>query len=273
MFFVNLTLRSVLQDPGRLDAYVAKRLNPELGLDPLLLDSQPLAWHREIAKRLAGAGLAASVHLPFFDLQPGSVDPLVLAAARTRLRQAMDTAVIYQPRHLVAHAAYDRFLYIHSYQHWRDRAAQTFSMALAGWPEHPPLFLENTHETNPIHVAGLAEALAELSPGLVRTGLCFDVGHWYSFGEGHGKDHLADWLDVFAPHLGHLHLHDNDGAFDHHLGLGQGTIPWESLFGHLAKRALTPTVTFEPHTPSDIGHTLAFVAAHPNWFAPLGVMV
>jgi len=273
MFFVNLTLRALHGDPTLLDAFIDERLNPELGMDPFMLDSVPLAWHRITAKRIADAGLAASVHLPFFDLQPGSVDPLVIAAARTRLRQAVEVAAVYQPRHLVAHAAYDRFLYMHSYQHWRDRAAQTFSLALAGWPEHPPLFLENTHETSPIHVAGLAEALAELSPGSVRTGICFDIGHWFSFGEGHGKNHLDDWLDVFAPHLGHLHLHDNDGSFDHHLGLGHGDVPWETVFAQLARRSLTPTVTFEPHTPEDTQHTMEFIAEHPDWFAPLGVTV
>ncbi|MBF0480918.1 MAG: sugar phosphate isomerase/epimerase [Desulfovibrionaceae bacterium] len=270
MFFVNLALRALHREPSRLDSFADKRLNPELGMDPLMLDSLPPAWHRETAGRIADAGLACSVHLPFFDLQPGSVDPLVLAAARTRLRQAVDTAAIYQPRHLIAHAAYDRFLYIHSYQDWRDRAARSFALALEGWPEHPPLFLENTHETNPVHVAGLADALAELSPGPVRTGICFDLGHWFSFGQGCVKKHLAEWFDVFAPHLGHLHLHDNDGAFDQHLGLGRGGIPWEAVFGELARRSLTPTVTFEPHTPEDIEHTLEFAAEHPDWFARLG---
>jgi sugar phosphate isomerase/epimerase len=271
MFYVNLTLRSIFREPERLSEFIARGLNPELGMDPIILDAAPLTWHREIAARLEGAGLACSVHLPFFDLQPGSVDPLVIGACRERLRQAMDVAVIYRPRHMIAHAAYDRFLYVNSYQHWRNRAAQTFSLAVRAWPDHPPLFLENTHEINPVHVAGLAEALAELSPGIVRTGICLDVGHWHSFGGGHVKRDFGDWLDIFAPHLGHLHLHDNDGSFDNHQGLGQGTIPFTDVFAELAKRSLTPTVTFEPHTPADIDHTLDFIAKHPDWFTPLGV--
>jgi sugar phosphate isomerase/epimerase len=271
MFFVNLNLRSVYKDPGLLEAFLAKGLNPELGLDPVLMDMTDLNWHVRMAERLGREGLSCSLHLPFFDLQPGSADALVLEATRRRLSLAMEVARIYAPSHLVGHARYDHLLYMHSHQSWLARAGATWRAALAGWPNHPPLYLENTFEPDPRSVATVAGELCRQEDGPV--GLCLDLGHWYSFAGGKDKDNLDSWLEAFGGKLGLLHLHDNDGSFDHHLGLGQGRIPWAEVFAGLAKRDLRPRVTFEPHGEEALSATLAFVAEHRDWFAPLGVTV
>ena len=79
MFFVNLTLRGVHTDPSVLDRFLARGVNPELGMDPILMDTATARWHKDTAARLADHGLTASLHLPFFDLQPGSADALAEA--------------------------------------------------------------------------------------------------------------------------------------------------------------------------------------------------
>jgi len=63
-----------------------------------------------------------------------------------------------------------------------------------------------------------------------------------------------------------MHMHDNDGSFDHHKGPGEGTIPFEALFEGLDKRGLAPGFTFEPHTPEDLLKVLEFTAARPERF-------
>ena len=276
MFFVNLTLRKVHGNPAELGNFLAKGVNPELGLDPVLMDTVDLRWHRELAARLRDAGRTPSLHLPFFDLQPGSADSLVLAACRERLCRAMEVARIYEPAHMIGHVRYDPLLYMRSYGPWQERAVATWMTMLAQWPEHPPLFLENTFEFDPATVAGvvaeLAPALGNSADGKDRIALCLDMGHWFSFSQGQTRDNLEAWLDAYGARLRHLHLHDNDGSFDQHLGLGQGDIDWPRFFTVLEERGLTPTVTFEPHTEQDISATLAFVRAHPEWFARLGVV-
>lgn len=269
MFFVNLALRDVYRNPEALDGFLAWGVDPELGLDPVLMDTVNMGWHREVAARLAQAGRRPSLHLPFFDLQPGSADALILAAGRERLRLAMEVAKIYRPAHMVGHASYDALLYVRSYDRWRARAETTWLSALEAWPEHPPLYLENTFEPAPETVAGMVAMLAESLGD--RVGLCLDVGHWFSFAGGWERDNLEAWLDACAPHLRHLHLHDNDGSVDAHRGLGQGAIPWESLFEGLSRRGLMPSVTFEPHDASAHAANVAFTAERPDWFRPLGV--
>ncbi|GAB6037807.1 sugar phosphate isomerase/epimerase [Fundidesulfovibrio butyratiphilus] len=269
MFFVNLTLRHAYRDPAVLTRFLARKVNPELGLDPVLMDAVDMDWHKTMAERLEREGLTCSLHLPFFDLQPGSADSLLLEATRERLRRAMQVAKIYRPRHLVAHARYDHLLYMLTYPLWKERSLETWKRTLDVWPDHPPLYLENTAEPDPATVTELVETLA-VDHGMA-VGLCLDFGHWYSFAKGKEENNLDAWLDAAQSCLSHVHLHDNDGSFDQHLGLGAGTIPWEDVFEGLEKRNLTPTVTFEPHGEEAFVRSMAFVLDRADWFDPLGV--
>ncbi|WP_428563344.1 MAG: sugar phosphate isomerase/epimerase family protein [Solidesulfovibrio sp. DCME] len=267
-FYVNLNLRVADKDPAVVARHLEAGVAAEFGLDPVLMDAKTPAWHREMAGRFDGAGLSRTLHLPFFDLQPGSADARIRAASRDRLCQAIDTAALYAPDRLVGHAAYNRFLYIRSFADWAARAADTWAEVLRVWPEHPPLCLENTFETDPLTVSGAVAALRERLPEAdrERVGICFDVGHWYSFAAGKALGNLEAWCDALAPYLLHLHLHDNDGSFDQHLGPGQGEIPFDALFRLLSARGLRPTATFEPHTPAAFRVALDFAAARPEFF-------
>ncbi len=272
MFFVNLPLRYVARNVGWLDYFIdpdperaLAGYGPELGLDSLAIQHLGTDWHVNLSKRLERAGCACSIHLPFFDLSPGSLDDLVLEATRKRLLSALEFARFYRPRHLVGHVCH------HHDQHagdnfgpWLERSTRTWSSVLETWPDRPPLFLENTHESGPEPTFRLVEALRDYN-----VGVCFDVGHWHSFSKGRERRNLTAWLDTLAPLIGHLHLHDNDGTSDQHLGLGQGTIPWADFFSELRTRALRPTITFEPHTTQAMSQTLSYVNAHPLFFEPL----
>ena len=92
-------------------------------------------------------------------------------------------------------------------------------------------------------------------------GFCYDSGHDFAV------SHSNLLIDRYASLLCALHLHDNDGSFDQHLGPGQGNIPFEALLAGLAARGLRPTATFEPHTPGAYEAALAFAAGHPDFFS------
>ncbi len=267
MYFVNYPLRLSLDDEDRLPRLIERGLCPELGLDAVVMETVDVSWHENNAALLDAANRPRALHLPFFDLQPGSIDPLAREAAYERLNLAFEVARIYKPRHLIGHVSYDQILYVKSYDAWVERAAEVWASLLDGWPGHPPLFLENVFETNPAHVAGLPLAIREfLDPGDESVGFCLDIGHWHSFAQGAKRENLEEWLEAAAPVLGHMHLHDNDGSFDDHKGPGAGTIPFDALFAGLDKRGLSPTFTFEPHTPDDLLRVLEFAAARPERF-------
>ncbi len=259
-FFVNLPLSYVARDRWYLNEFIERRLAPELGLDAEIIAQADPAWHRETAAALRKAELPCAVHLPFFDLQPGSRDEYILQATRRRLESVRDIVGIYGPRHMIAHGGHTH-LYADSRREWLERAVSTWSGFMRSWPGHPPLYLENVYEADP-------QPLQDLLAGLAghNAGVCFDAGHWHSFSGGCRKKNLSGWIAALGPYVKHLHLHDNDGSLDGHLGLGQGTIPWEALFAELAKSAVHPGVTIEPHTAQDLGHSLDFMQRHPAWF-------
>jgi sugar phosphate isomerase/epimerase len=102
-------------------------------------------------------------------------------------------------------------------------------------------------------------------------GICFDIGHWHCFSAIRGeRQDLDQWIDAFAPRLRHLHLHDNDGSYDAHLGLGQGTIPFDELLRALKARSLFPSTTFEPHTAKALAGTCHWFARRPEAAAQIG---
>jgi len=252
--FVNLPLRYIEERPRYLELFLSRRLNPELGFDAWALDGYGTRWHVRTASLFREAGLTCAVHLPFFDLHPGSLDPMIRETTRGRLLQAVETALAYGPAHFIAHLDYNPLVYSLHQERWLENSVRTWSDVLdraAG----VPVFLENVHELEPKWHTAVLEALGG------RAGACLDVGHWHSFGRGRDRNNLQEWLRALDPFLGHLHLHDNDGSGDQHLGLGRGSIPWETLWAFLGKRKAPVTATFEPHTEEDFLATEAYMAS------------
>ncbi len=259
--YVNLPLSWVLRDEAWLDWFIAARVSPELGLDPASL-SLPRDWHRRIAQRLSDAALPCSVHLPFMGVEPCATDETERESSRRQLRIGADLAKMYGAAHMIGHPYYEAP---------RDGAnnaqcsAAWLDCSLEAWKDLPergcaPLFLENTYETSPLPVAAVVGRLAEASaPGAV--GACFDVGHWYSFAGGNFRENLEDWLAALRPFRLHLHLHDNHGKHDEHMGLGQGGIPLERFFALLEGAELTATM--EPHDAEAFTHSLTWLQKHP----------
>ena len=258
MAFTNLPLRYIEEHPRYLELFLSKRLNPELGFDALALDAFSSEWHKKTARIFHEAGLTCAVHLPFFDLHPGSLDPTIRRATQDRLRHAMDIARIYDPAHFIAHLDYNSLTYAHFKDAWLENSVATWRLVLEH-AERVPLFLENVFETDPKHHVRVLTALK----GRIKA--CLDLGHWHCFAKGREHGNLQEWLATLDPFMGHLHLHDNDGSSDQHLGLGRGGIPWHTLWAWLEKREAPVTVTFEPHTEEDFLTTEAYLREHPEY--------
>ena len=264
-YFVNLPLRYIYRDKTYLEYFISHRVNPELGVDAIAIDQIDEKWHIATANKIFNAGLVCSIHLPFHDLQPGSIDDYILNATRKRLLSALKIAKIYRPKFMVAHANFIP-LYLELFSTWLKRAVETWELVHNEWPDHPPLYLENVREYDP---RPLADLFSELSH--INIKFCFDVGHWASYSGGMRYNNMSLWIQTMAPYLKHMHLHDNDGVADQHLGLGVGSIPWSELFAGLELLDLAPTFTLEPHTKEDLENSWKFIKKHPSWFSRLGI--
>lgn len=255
--FVNLPLSFAAKEPRYIDMLIEQGVSPELGMDTYAVQDLDMRWHAETAVRFADVGLSCGIHLPFFDLAPGSLNDHILQATRTTLLRAIEISQVYKPTHFVGHPNYEAGQHNLYYSDWLSRSRETWAQLLNQDQSNAQLFLENTFELTPEPLVDLVELLPEN-----RVGHCFDVGHWHSFAKGSQRNDLLEWLTAFSPRLGHLHLHDNDGSGDQHLALGTGTIPLLELFDYIQANELSPTATLEPHTEDAFPASIEYLEAH-----------
>lgn len=232
---------------------VAQGRQPEVAFSAEDLDGAQPAQLKRIGDALHEAGLDLTVHAPHNDLNPGAFDPLVVEVTRRRFLQSLTAAQHLGARLLVFHPGYDPWRYGFREEIWLQRSLRFWHELL----EHAksfdlPLALENVFDTHPDPLATLLSTL-----GSSLLGCCFDIGHWHLF----HRQPLAHWMDTLAPHLVHLHLHDNNGQRDDHLPLGQGGIDFPPLFALLKLHRLQPSLTVESRSLSDADASLAALGA------------
>ena len=239
---VNLPLRDLL---GRYAPLASKlAINPEVGIDHQALDG---LGDEDVAQaKQALMGRRVSVHMPFMDLSPGSPDPAIAKASLERLGKAAGWALELGAVRAVVHLGYSPDTH---------RDLGEFCGRLAGG--FAPLaqrllrggclmVMENTFEPGPDVLLATREAI--IQAGGPQVGFCLDLGHAYCF----SATTLPEWWQALAPHLGEMHLHDNDGTFDYHRPPGRGMVDWAFVKQALAELDQPPLLTMEPHAEPDL---------------------
>ena len=223
-----------------LDLFLENQINPEVGIDARALERFSLADFKSIAEKLQTYSPNITLHGPFIDLSPGSLDPAVREVTRQRFAQLLQMVAIFSPRAVVCHAGFDRNRHGFHREEWVENSLEIWIWLAQAINAHgTTLMLENVYENSPEDIRELFERLAPQ-----HVGFCLDPGHLIAFGKGS----LENWLTVLEPYLGQLHLHDNHGSWDDHLALGRGKIDFKFLFDFLkAKRSTPPIITLEPH--------------------------
>ncbi len=240
-----------------LPLFLAEHLNPEVGLDALSLDRFTRHDFMKVADKLHQAGLQISLHGPFQDILPGAIDSRILAASRARLQDAFDLLEIFQPRSIVCHIGYESRHYQGLEGRWLDHSVATWEPLAAQAAQYGCLLaLENVYETQPELIKELFDRLQ--APNIR---MCLDVGHLQAFGGGD----FQKWLEMLGSLVGQLHLHDNSGGGDEHLGLGQGIIPFPKILGFFAGNNFAPLITLEPHHENSLLPSLEYLAANWPW--------
>ncbi|TIH17083.1 sugar phosphate isomerase/epimerase [Marinifilum sp. JC120] len=255
--YVNLPLRYIYNSPEYLDFFIENSIQPELGLDCLGDECLSMDWLMAIRDRLDEAELGCTVHLPFLDLKPSSLNPAIRNASIDTLHTAFELAKVFSPKRMVMHPSFTSWLEPPLFERAYVNCVEGIRRLSNLWPDHPPLCLENTYEFTPEPIVRLVKDL-----GRENIGICFDLGHWHSFSKGYEHGDFDLWFDAFAPHIKHLHLHDNHGSKDEHLALGQGSMNWDYIVTRTAELDPMPTFTLEPHNRDDFTLTYAYFREH-----------
>ena len=252
-FFVNVPYDLLVKK--YLPLFARQHLNPEIYFSPQILDKWPEDEFKAVAREVEQFDLKTTFHAPFYDLSLGSIEPKVRKATQERLEQTLGLVDFFHPLSIVIHLSYDARIYEEHLEEWLENAVQTLEkLILIAERKKVYLNLENVFETQPDIFLMF---LKRLSSNYV--GICFDIGHIYAF----THTTLKDW-EVIFPFIKQLHLHDNHGHKDEHLGLGRGNIDFLSLFSLLKKYKLYPVLTLEPHTEEAFWHSLDYLDKLPN---------
>ncbi|HMA67823.1 MAG TPA: sugar phosphate isomerase/epimerase family protein [Desulfosalsimonadaceae bacterium] len=233
-------------------------INPEIGLDAGVLDTYTKADFADVAEKLHQRGCSVTIHGPFLDLSPGSPDTAIRNTSLQRFRQMLQAVEVFRPAVVVCHAAYDASRYDFCREQWIANSIDTWQWLAAAVQERGArLMLENVYERDP---SELLAVLKRFSPELL--GCCLDVGHQAVF----SAVALGEWFERLRPYIGQLHLHDNHGDFDAHLGMGRGSIDFRPLFDFLTACRSSPVLTLEPHYQEDFEISMAYL----EQYLPLG---
>lgn len=234
--------------PRHLETVVQLGMNLEIGFEGEELDRVRRSDFRSLAERLNREGCRVTLHAPFWDLNPGSIDPLIRQVSRLRLLQFLDLFSIFNPVQVVCHTGYDPCHHRSHRAHWLDESMALWEPLVERAQRLAvPLLLENVWEHDPqLHLETLERV------GSPWLGFCLDVGHQNSF----SKTPLWEWLEALSPYMKEIHLHDNDGTKDSHLPVGGGNIDFGVLFDFLRAKAIHPLLTLEPHGEGDLFRSL-----------------
>ena len=74
-----------------------------------------------------------------------------------------------------------------------------------------------------------------------RLRLCLDVGHVNAY----SRVPVRSWLECWAPWISHFHIHNNDGGWDSHSALSEGTIPMKELLTQAIAQCPDASFTLE----------------------------
>lgn len=175
------------------------------------------------------------LHAPFNELCPAAIDPEVVRITRMRYEQAWEMAQALGCRRMVVHSGYIPLVYFP--QWFVEKSVAFWKDFLKDKPADSRFLLENVLEGEPDMTATIVEQVND-----PRFQLCLDIGH--------ANSEVSDvpveqWVRRWADRLGHVHIHNNEGGWDTHSGLGEGCIPMEQTLKLLEELAPEATWTLE----------------------------
>lgn len=181
--------------------------------------------------------LKYTVHAPFIEVNPASVNPSLAKASIDEINRSVDLANILDSDIVVIHPGRAIFLNDREYMKSVYQIAED-SLSVVG--EYAKDNGVNVCIENLPRLRGfMYQDINQLNESLERINLpmTLDIGHAYTAG------FTVD--DVYFSRIKHIHIHDNDGVHDSHLPLGDGIIDFKRFFEIFKKNDYDCIYNFE----------------------------
>lgn len=197
----------------------------------------------EIGADIQTAGITDShrlfLHGPFTEIHPAAIDYRAKEFGMERLNQAFEVASSFGIDRMVVHTGWLPFIYFKSWQ--AEKGAEFWQRFMADKPSDFRIFVENVLEDEPYM---MLDMMKQIDNPAIK--LCLDVGHANAMT---GADvPVTKWIEVLGPHIGHFHLHNNDGAGDSHSAFDKGSMDFAEILRAIAENCdPSATLTIEAH--------------------------
>lgn len=186
------------------------------------LSKKRVAKLREVAKT---EGIQYSVHAPFADINIASPSKLLLDASIKRLEQSIALACDLNARLWVLHpGAKTGISSFYPGEDWKQNVETTrklhetaekygLNIAIENLPEKYGFIMRNPKDFQKFYN----------ETHLYDIGIALDVGH------ANLENQTISFLKELPDKIVHMHLSDNMGENDQHLGIGYGNIDWQEF--------------------------------------------
>ena len=219
----------------------------EFSIPPALTDSVIA----DVYKRwYLKSGRVRSVHGAFINIDPGSSDEDFCRLSRKRCHDSCTLARSLGVENVVFHSSCEPFLrgaYLYA---WAGRCASFYEELSDSYDLR--IFIENSMDVDPIPLKELMKRISD-----PRIGVCLDLGH-----VNYSRTEPELWFEELGEWIGYLHVSDNNGVFDEHLPLGEGTVDWGKADVLFRKANREMPVTLEAGSPEGVCRSLAYLKEH-----------
>jgi sugar phosphate isomerase/epimerase len=238
---IGLSMLFLLREPFRS---LMKRLPQVTTQHVELLDEGLHALNSRRVKALKrvakSRNLELTVHAPFIDVNLASPSASLRRTVLKRLERSLSHARQLGCRLWIFHPGQGTDV-SHSYSglEWRLNIESIRSLVNAASRQGVTIAIENVPDPFPFlmrNVEDFARFYDEFDENL---DLVLDIGH------AHINQEIHDFISHFSERIVHVHASDNDGTRDSHLGIGYGTIDWESVAAAIRRAKYDGVVTLE----------------------------
>lgn len=193
----------------------------EIGLEivlfasPYCLDNQDefIETYKEELGDLYGK-IDIGLHGPYVELCPGTRDNLIAQVSNYRMQQSYDVAKKMNASYLVYHNGYYPKTY--SYIEWMQNAPEYWNNFKANKKDDDiKIHIENVFESDYFIMNELMEEISD-----EKTSVCLDVGHVNVY----SRIDVKEWMRKLRRYIKHMHIHNNCGDRDTHLGINKGEL-------------------------------------------------
>ena len=184
----------------------------------------------QIRKDIAAAGVSDPsglfLHGPFTEIHPAAIDYRARQMGMERLNEAYEVAAALGINRMVVHTGWIPFIYFKSWQ--AEKGAEFWQKFMSDKPSDFHIYVENVLDDEPYMLLDMMKRIDNPS-----IKLCLDTGH--ANATTSPELPVEKWIEVLGSHIGHFHLHNNDGTGDSHRPFDCGSMDMNSIFSAINK--------------------------------------